>query len=132
MLDDLKLLNEEFFILYGRLYHNLELISEKQYSFMADKLFEQYKTEYTKLAIEKEIDDKTVLKALKMRFGGYVPRRSFFFFKNTAFKLLKKQINKELDEYFTSNFNKLKEILPVEEPGVVPTEEPAKDNKGKK
>ena len=82
MLSKIYGLNDDFFKLYGEIRKNTENLSPKQYSFMQEKLFEQYKIEYTKLAIEKEIEDKTVLKALKMRFGGYVPRRSFFFFKN--------------------------------------------------
>ncbi len=131
MLNKIYELNDTFFRLYGDIRENTENLSPKQYSFMQEKLFEQYKLEYSKLALEKEISDKNEIIALKMRISGYTPS-SFLFFKNKAYSLLRKQISKELDEYFTSNFNKLKEILPVQEPGVAPTEEPAKDNKGEK
>ena len=114
MLNKIFTLNDNFFQLYGAIRENTENLSPKQYSFMQEKLFEQYKIEYTKLVIEKEINDKIELKTLKMRFGGYVPS-NFLFFKNTAFKLLKKQIKKELDEYFKINFENLNKQLTTEE-----------------
>lgn len=120
MLNKIFTLNDEFFQLYGAIRENTENLSPKQYSFMQEKLFEQYKIEYTKLLIEKEIKDKIELKTLKMRFGGYVPS-NFLFFKNTAFNLLKKQIKKELDEYFKTSFNDLNKQLTTEE-------QPLKDN----
>lgn len=106
MLNELFDLNERFFELYGSIRENTENLSRKQYDFMQEKLFEQYKLEYSKLSLKKEIEDKGVLFALKMRFSGYAPLK-FLFFKNTAFKLLRNQIDKELNEYFEDKFKDL-------------------------
>lgn len=117
MLNKIYELNDIFFKLYGDIRENTENLSPKQYSFMQEKLFEQYKLEYSKLALEKEIEDRSEITALKMRIGGYAPS-SFLFFSNKAYKVLRKQINNELDEYFENYFNKKNENLPTEEKSV--------------
>ncbi len=106
MLNELGRLNELFFRLYGEVYENTELLSKKQADYMMERLFEQYKSEYLKLFIEKDIDDKQALFVLKKRRKGYVPF-SFLFWKNKAFKLFRSQITKELDEYFNYKFEEL-------------------------
>lgn len=113
MLDKLGDLNENFYILYGRLYHNLELITKKQYSFMADKLFEQYKTEYIKLSVAKDINDKTEIYTLKKRHKGYVPQ-GILFLKNQSKKLLDEEIKQELFNFFKNKSQELNESLDVE------------------
>ncbi len=112
MLDKLSELNENFYILYGRLYNNLELITEKQYSFIADKLYEQYKTEYVKLSVAKEIEDKTEIYTLKQRYKGYVPRGLIF--KNKAKKLLDEEIKQELLDFYKKKRQELDEAPDVE------------------
>ena len=109
MLDKLFQLNEQFFVLYGTVRENTENLTEKQYHFMTDKLFEQYKSEYAKLALKKEIEDKKELFILNFRNSGYVPRK-FLWFKNSAYELMKAQMTKELDDYFDKKFEKLQEI----------------------
>ena len=113
MLEEIKDLNEQFFELYGRIRKNTENLSRKQYDFMQEKLFEQYKREFAKVELAKDTEDKGILTALKLRFGGYAPFK-FLFFKNVAFKLLREQINKELNEYFEKQFNVLNENVPEE------------------
>ena len=99
-------LNNLFFELYGALYESLEILTSKQYSFIADKLFEQYKVEYEKIALTKKIDDKLSLYEIKKRFNGYVPR-GFLFFKNNSKKLTDKEIHRELNEFFEKKRNSL-------------------------
>ena len=115
MLNKLLQLNENFFELYGNIRENTENLSPKQLAFMQDKLFEQYKIEYTKIALEKEIEDKSIKTTLKMRYGGYVPFK-FLWFRNTAFNLLDKQISKELDEFFVEEFNGIGFVYPEVKP----------------
>ena len=109
MLDKFFSLNEQFFALYGSVRENTENLTKKQYDFMTDKLFEQYKSEYVKLALQKETEDSKQLFILKFRNSGYVPRK-FLWFKNSAYKLMKAQMIKELDNYFDKKFEKLKDI----------------------
>lgn len=111
MLNEIKDLNEQFFELYGRIRKNTENLSRKQYDLMQEKLFEQYKKEFLKIELQKETEDKNILTRLKLYFSGYAPFK-FLFFKNTAFKLLSQQVNKELDCYFQQQFNILDETCP--------------------
>lgn len=115
MLNKLGELNVEFFKLYGVIRKNTENLSRKQFDFMQDKLFEQYKIEYSKIALEKEIEDKSTKTMLKMRYVGYVPSK-FLWFSNTAFKLLDKQISKELDEFFVEEFSGVGLVYPEVKP----------------
>lgn len=108
MLKELEILNDNFFRLYGAVYENTELLTKKQSDFMTDRLFEQYKNEYLKLALEKETSDKRDMFILRFRHGGYAPFK-FLWWKNTAYKLLKTQLLKELDEYFDKKFSELSE-----------------------
>lgn len=105
-MDEIQILNSNFYLLYGQLYSNKKFLTKKQYDFMTDKLFEQYKSEYVKLAIEKETEDNKQLFILKFRNSGYVPRK-FLWFKNSAYKLMKAQMIKELDNYFDNKFEEL-------------------------
>ena len=118
MLNKLGQINESFFELYGSIRENTENLSRKQLDYMQDKLFEQYKLEYSKIALEKEIEDKTIKTTLKMRYGGYAPFK-FLFVKNTSFKLLDEQITKELEVFFKEEFG----AIGLEYPEVKPKKE---------
>ena len=109
MLTELEKLNEAFFRLYGGIYENTELLTKRQSDYKNERLFEQYKQEYVKLALEKETEDARDLFVLKMRKNGYVPWK-FLFWKNSAYKLLKAQLVKELDEYYDKKFEELADL----------------------
>ena len=121
MLNELGRLNEQFFKFYGDIRENTENLSRKQLDFMQEKLFEQYKLEYSKIALEKDIEDKSAITSLKLRYGGFAPSK-LLCFKNTAYKLLSEQINQELTEFYTKEFSEI---------GLNYLESKSKDNKFK-
>ena len=121
MLNEIGRLNEQFFEFYGAIRENTENLSRKQLDFMQEKLFEQYKLEYSKIALEKEIEDKSTITSLKLRYGGFAPSK-LLCFKNTAYKLLSEQINQELTEFYTKEFSDI---------GLNYLESKSKDNKFK-
>lgn len=96
----LKDLNKSFFILYGELYENCELLGSKQFNFMSEKLFEQYKIEYTLLALQKDLADKPELFKIKTRLKFFVPF-SFLFLRNKIAKQIKKEVSLSFKEYFS-------------------------------
>lgn len=115
MLNNLLELNEKFFELYGNIRENTENLTREQLDFMHKKLFEQYKIEYSKIALDKEREDKSVLTYLKLKFGGIAPFK-FLFIKNEAYKLLRERVNKEIDEIFESEIKELNSSSISEEP----------------
>ena len=77
-------LNEEFYRLAGRLYENIELLPEPVYKYMAARLAELYKQEYSSFedAHNAAIRKKRFVSGLRR---AYVPRK-FLWFKNAAAK----------------------------------------------
>ena len=102
-------LNAIFYGLYSELNKNAKFLTKKQLDYRSAILLEQYKSEYAKLALKKEIEDKKEMFILNFRNSGYVPRK-FLWFKNSAYELMKAQMIKELDDYFDKKFEKLQEI----------------------
>lgn len=109
-LEELRILNEAFYKLYGRLHENEELFmgDKKALDWFKAKLFEQYKVEYELLLIKFETIEKPALYEAEVRHDMLVPRKRFIFFRNRARKLIDNEVICELDRYFAEREEKLR------------------------
>ena len=92
-------LNDQFYKLYAELSENEEFLTRKQSDVMGSCLLKQYQIEFTKVALEKEINDKTEIFELQLRSKHYIPKRTLFFY-NELGKLIAKEIREEAKEYY--------------------------------
>ena len=108
-LEELRLLNEAFYKLYGRLYENepLFLGDKKAVDRFKANLFEQYEAEYRVLKIKFETIEKPALYQAEVRHDILVPRKRLIFFRNRAQKLIDNEVICELDRYFAEREKKL-------------------------
>lgn len=100
-MDEIRALNVEFYKLYGELSENEEFLTRKQSDFMAQCLLKQYQIEFLKIAVAKEINDKSELFELKTKSKWYIPRR-FMFFSNKLAKIIAKDIKNQAHKDFVS------------------------------
>lgn len=98
-MENLKLLNESFFELYGRLFANKKLLTDKQYKFMCGCLINQYVVEYKKFFLKKNIDDKTCIFSLKRNASLRIPFW-FLFPWNKIARAIYKDIKKDFEKYY--------------------------------
>lgn len=98
-MENLKNLNDKFYMLYGRLYENKKFLSKKQFNVMSDELAAQYKIEAKKILAPKVIEDKYHLFIIKRRAADRVPFK-FLFFSNKIARLICKSIKNELAEFY--------------------------------
>ena len=98
-MENLKNLNDKFFMLYGRLYENKKFLSKKQFNVMSEELAAQYKIEAKKILAPKVIEDKYQLFIIKRRAVDRVPFK-FLFFSNKIARLICKSIKKDLEEFY--------------------------------
>lgn len=107
-LDELKVLNEKFYEMFGRLFRNRKLLdNEKTVKYFGEKLFEQYKAEYEALRYKHELKEMPELERVKQRHYELVPRawRPWYFLflvrrRNRALKNIDREIYIELEQYF--------------------------------
>ena len=98
-MENLKLLNETFFELYGRLFENKKLLTDRQYKEVASCLFYQYTVEYKKLFLKKNIDDKTLIFNLKRNAKLRIPAW-FLFPWNRIARAIYNDIKKDFEKYY--------------------------------
>lgn len=94
-IDKLYDLNEEFYKAYARLKKNTEFLTDKQYKTMADALTASYQKALYLMSLERDVEYKRNVFAIKRRIKRQVPKK-FLFFKNREAKLMLKQID---DDY---------------------------------
>lgn len=82
-------LNDKYFSLYGDLFSNRSLLTEKQYDVMAKTLLQQYLEELDISLTERILEVGIKNFELHFRSRVYVPRRGFFGYNRIAKRLLK-------------------------------------------
>ncbi len=105
VLKELKDFNENFFELYARLNQYKKFIaSEEQFRFMADKIFEQYKTQYELFRLKHELDNQRNLYSARLKCSALIParHRHWLLWKrdNRAAQLLSEEIRQEVEAFF--------------------------------
>ena len=114
MIDEL----EKFYKLYGRLNKYREMLPREQEKYIADKLFENYKTEYELLNKEKEIESKSKGFLIDNRRVDRIPKRKrrFIFWKrnNRAADLADDWTERETEDYFRLSYQELEKKYPAE------------------
>lgn len=100
MIEELGDLNMRFYQLYGDLRENYELLTPKQIDFMSDVLYDQYKSEYERLRLQNEINEKNALYNIRYRHSALVPKKKFFVFKNRAMRQSNSELSKEINAIF--------------------------------
>lgn len=75
MIKELGELNEQFYILCSRLDKYCEKLSDEQHAYMQSVLLEQYKDEYTLLALKCGIETKREIDELQAKHARLVPHR---------------------------------------------------------
>ena len=83
-------LHDKYFRLFGDLYYNRALLTEKQYAVMAKILQQQYLEELDVSLTERILEVGITNFELKFKSRMYVPRRGFFGYNRIAKRLLKK------------------------------------------
>ena len=91
-------LNVEYFRLFGELYYNRALLTEKQYAVMAKALQQQYLEDLDVSLTERILEVGVANFELKFKSRVYVPRRGFFGYNRIAKRLLKQYKAKFLTE----------------------------------
>lgn len=110
-------LNEKFFELYARVNEYSPDMTKRQTDAMTSRLLKQYEVEFKKLELEKSIRDKSRFYRLKTEKGYFVPKITFFFFRNKLAKLISKEIKETAEDYFKNYFeNRLRLMTGAEEP----------------
>ena len=102
----LEELNERTYELFARLESNKEFLSEKQYAFMANVLYEQYKKSYEKLNAENNIEYRTTMFEMKQIVKLYVPR-TFFGFKNKMAKVITAETKEDFFKQYSVRYGQL-------------------------
>lgn len=102
----LEELNERTYELFARLESNSEFLSEKQYTYMANALYEQYKKSYEKLNAEDSIEYRTTMYHLKEVIKLYVPR-TFLGFRNKMAKVITAEIKEEFIKEYSERYAQL-------------------------
>lgn len=113
MIEELGDLNEKFYVLCSRLDKYCEKLSDEQYAYMQSVLLEQYKDEYTLLALKCGIETKREIDELEAKHARLVPHRWRFLFwrkKNYAAALNDAQA----DEYAARVFDEIEKKLAEE------------------
>ena len=82
-------LNAKYYGLYGDLFSNRNLLTEKQYDVMAKTLLQQYLEELDISLTERILEVGIKNFELHFRSRVYVPRRGFFGYNRIAKRLLK-------------------------------------------
>lgn len=100
MIEKIEDLNETFYKLFSRVKENREFMTDSEFKFFHEKLFELYKEEHKRLTLENSIDRKNTLYELEQRCDELIPRRRFLFFRNKQMKITDKTLRKEFEEYF--------------------------------
>lgn len=85
----IEALNDKYFSLYGDLYSNRSLLTEKQYDVIAKTLLQQYIEELDICLTERILEVGIKNFELHFRSRVYVPRRGFFGYNKIAKRLLK-------------------------------------------
>lgn len=102
----LEELNEGTYGLFARLETNKEFLSEKQYAFMANALYEQYKKAYDLLNLEYSIPYRTNMYTFKQIVRLQVPR-TFLGFKNKMAKVITEEIKEDFMAQYTVRYAQL-------------------------
>lgn len=114
MIEKLKDLHEKFFKLYEDLYLMTEFIPEEHKIQMAQKIFENYQTEYALLSMKEQIKTEEELFVAGERIGMMRPRRwrKLLFFKreNKAATLFGEQARLEAIQHFNEIEQRLTEM----------------------
>lgn len=94
----IEALNDKYFGLYGDLFANRGLLTEKQYDVMTKILLQQYLEELDVCLTERILEVGVANFELKFKSRVYVPRRGFFGYNRIAKRLLKQYKAKFLTE----------------------------------
>lgn len=137
-------LHDKYFALYGDLFYNRGLLTEKQLDVMSKTLLQQYLEDLEVCLMERILEVGVKNFELKFKSRVYVPRRGFFGYNRIAKRLLKqykadflteikkleldvkeeKEVHKELDEQLKKSAETETTALTVsDEKSVAPTEE---------
>ena len=123
MLDKLNELNQLFFESYGAIDESKSVLPQKQLEFMQDKLFEQYKIECRKLLLQEEANVAIETWELQMQNAALIPKKRWNLFKNKSAKLLEKEMQTKIAEYFARREAALEQAEEQEETDETPDEE---------
>jgi len=123
MLDKLNQLNQLFFESYGAIDESKSVLPQKQLEFMQDKLFEQYKIECRKLLLQEEANVAIETWELQMQNAALIPKKRWRLFKNKSAKLLEKEMQAKIAEYFAQREAALEQTEEQEETDETPDEE---------
>ncbi len=85
----IEALNDKYFALYGELFYNRALLTEKQYDVITKALLQQYLEELDVCVTERLLEVGRDTFELKFKSRMYVPRRGFFGYNKIAKRLLK-------------------------------------------
>lgn len=85
----IEALNDKYFALYGELFYNRALLTEKQYDVITKALLQQYLEELDVCVTERLLEVGQDTFELKFKSRMYVPRRGFFGYNKIAKRLLK-------------------------------------------
>lgn len=108
MINDVNSLNETFYALFSRVGKYREFMTDMEYKYIHQCLFELYKEEYKLLVLTHSIERKTSLYELEQRCSEMIPRRRLSFFRNRQAKLIDKILSKEFDEAYKKRIEELK------------------------
>lgn len=100
MIERLEELNKRFIQLYCQINKYKGQLPQKQLEFMQDKLFEQYKTECRKLLLQEEANVAIETWELQMQNAALIPKKKWRLFKNKAAKLIEKEMQAKIAEYY--------------------------------
>ncbi len=75
MIEELRELNEQFYILCSRLDKYCEKLSDEQYAYMQSVMLAQYKAEYKLLALKCGIETEREIDELQAKYDRLVPHR---------------------------------------------------------
>lgn len=113
-LDELKMLLDKFYVLYGNLFKNRKLLdNSKTYQHFGARIFEQFQIEYQVLKIKFETIENPAIYEARVRHGFLVPRRRFGIFRNRAQKLIDRRVTQEIDEYFRKQNEALERLTDI-------------------
>ena len=123
MIERLEELNKRFIQLYCQINKYKGQLPQKQLEFMQDKLFEQYKIECRKLLLQEEANVAIETWELQMQNAALIPKKRWRLFKNKSAKLLEKEMQTKIAEYFARREAALEQAEEQEEKDETPDEE---------
>ena len=110
MIEELGELNAKFYKLFGEFFENAQNMPSEPKGIILKHLLEQYKAEYERLRLSKEIEELNELHEIEVKHSELVPRKRFFFFSNRSMKQLENEVGSTIDRYFKIRENVLAEL----------------------